>query len=141
MHAIVYSLLLHSFAWSSVMLEQCSNIMFVTGSDPGSSAAQVAHSAEQTTHVQVVKAPGNLVISAYVCCPDITLTITPDLKLPGQGQLLHIPLSGPAQHRLGGSALAQVFGQVTQPVKAYASGSKTSQRMLTATRRKCKQCC
>ena len=60
--------------------------------------------------MQVVKAPGNLVISAYVCCPDITLTVTPDLKLPGQGQLLHIPLAGSA-HRLGGSALAQVFGQ------------------------------
>uniref|UniRef100_K3XDU4 phosphoribosylformylglycinamidine synthase n=1 Tax=Setaria italica TaxID=4555 RepID=K3XDU4_SETIT len=30
---------------------------------------------------EVVKAPGNLVISAYVACPDITLTVTPDLKL------------------------------------------------------------
>ncbi|KAG6763698.1 hypothetical protein POTOM_031134 [Populus tomentosa] len=30
---------------------------------------------------EIVKAPGNLVISAYVTCPEITKTITPDLKL------------------------------------------------------------
>ena len=42
--------------------------------------------------LQVVKAPGNLVISAYVTCPDITLTVTPDLKLPGSGKLLWVDL-------------------------------------------------
>ncbi len=60
---------------------------------------------------QVVKAPGNLVISAYVTCPDITLTVTPDLKLPGRGRLLWVDLSGDRK-RLGGSALAQAYGQV-----------------------------
>ena len=30
---------------------------------------------------EVVKAPGNIVISAYCTCPDITLTVTPDLKV------------------------------------------------------------
>ena len=62
-------------------------------------------------HLQVVRCPGNLVISAYVCCPDITATVTPDLKLPGVGVLLHVPLA-PGHARLGGSALAQAFGQV-----------------------------
>ncbi|XP_061368958.1 probable phosphoribosylformylglycinamidine synthase, chloroplastic/mitochondrial [Gastrolobium bilobum] len=60
---------------------------------------------------EVVKAPGNLVISAYVTCPDITKTVTPDLKLEDDGVLLHIDLSKGKQ-RLGGSALAQAFDQV-----------------------------
>ena len=60
---------------------------------------------------ETVKSPGTLVISAYVTCPDITKTVTPDLKAPGKSKLLFIDL-GSGQNRLGGSALAQVFGQV-----------------------------
>ena len=60
---------------------------------------------------ETVKAPGSLVVSAYVSCPDITATVTPDLGLPGRGVLLYVDLGG-ARHRLGGSALAQVFGQI-----------------------------
>jgi phosphoribosylformylglycinamidine synthase len=60
---------------------------------------------------EVVKAPGALVVSAYVSCPDITQTVTPNLELPGRGRLLLIDLGG-GQHRLGGSALAQVYSQL-----------------------------
>ncbi len=60
---------------------------------------------------ETVKSPGTLVISAYVTCPDITKTVTPDLKAPGKSKILFIDL-GHGQDRLGGSALAQVFGQV-----------------------------
>jgi phosphoribosylformylglycinamidine synthase len=60
---------------------------------------------------EVVKAPGSLVISAYVGCPDITQTVTPNLELPGRGRLLFIDLGG-GQNRVGGSALAQVFSQL-----------------------------
>ncbi len=60
---------------------------------------------------ELVKAPGALVISAYVTCPDITRTVTPDLEHPGNGRLLYIDLGG-GNTRLGGSALAQVFGQL-----------------------------
>jgi phosphoribosylformylglycinamidine synthase len=60
---------------------------------------------------ETVKAPGSLVISAYVTCPDITKTVTPDLKLSDDGRLLYVDL-GRGQNRLGGSALGQVFGQV-----------------------------
>ena len=60
---------------------------------------------------ETVKAPGSLVVSAYVTCPDITKTLTPDLKLPGRGQIFYVDLGG-ARHRLGGSAFAQVFGQI-----------------------------
>jgi phosphoribosylformylglycinamidine synthase len=60
---------------------------------------------------ETVKSPGTLVISAYVTCPDITKTVTPDVKAPGRSSLLFIDL-GMGHNRLGGSALAQSFGQV-----------------------------
>ncbi|KAG1363667.1 putative phosphoribosylformylglycinamidine synthase, chloroplastic/mitochondrial [Cocos nucifera] len=60
---------------------------------------------------ELVKAPGNLVISAYVTCPNITMTVTPDLKLGNDGVLMHIDLAK-GKRRLGGSALAQAFDQV-----------------------------
>ncbi|MCY3776572.1 MAG: phosphoribosylformylglycinamidine synthase [Candidatus Aminicenantes bacterium] len=60
---------------------------------------------------ETVKAPGALVLSAYVTCPDVNGTVTPDLKLPGQGRLLFLDLAQ-GRNRLGGSALAQVYGQL-----------------------------
>ncbi|XP_071123747.1 phosphoribosylformylglycinamidine synthase-like [Mytilus edulis] len=61
---------------------------------------------------ETVKAPGTLVISVYAGCPDITATVTPDLKCPdGQGSLLYIDLSC-GKHRLGGSSLAHCYGQL-----------------------------
>ncbi|XP_053121790.1 phosphoribosylformylglycinamidine synthase [Hemicordylus capensis] len=74
------------------------------GKDSLSMAARVG--------METVKAPGTLVISAYAVCPDITATVTPDLKCPdGKGTLLHVVIS-PDRHRLGGSALAQCFSQL-----------------------------
>lgn len=78
------------------------------GKDSLSMAAKVVNP-DGTT--ETVKSPGTLVVSAYVTCPDITKTITPDLKLPGRGRLLFIDL-GKGRNRLGGSALAQCFGQI-----------------------------
>ena len=60
---------------------------------------------------ETVKAPGSLVVSAYSTSPDITKTLTPDLKLPGRGQLFYVDLGG-GRNRMGGSALAHVFGQI-----------------------------
>jgi phosphoribosylformylglycinamidine synthase len=61
---------------------------------------------------EVVKAPGELTLTCYVTCPDITKTITPDLKCPdGGSRLLFVDL-GCSKARLGGSSLAQVYGQV-----------------------------
>lgn len=73
------------------------------GKDSLSMAAQAAG--------ETVKAPGNLVISAYVTCPDISKTVTPDLKLGDDGLLLYVDLAK-GKHRLGGSALAHVFDQI-----------------------------
>ncbi len=75
------------------------------------SISMAARAPDGTGADETVKAPGSLVISAYVTCPDITKTVTPDLKLPGRGRLLYVDLGG-GRHRLGGSALAQVLGQV-----------------------------
>jgi phosphoribosylformylglycinamidine synthase len=60
---------------------------------------------------ETVMAPGNLVVSAYVGCPDITKVLTPDLKLGDDGVLLHVDLAT-GKRRLGGSALAQAYNQV-----------------------------
>jgi phosphoribosylformylglycinamidine synthase len=61
--------------------------------------------------METVKAPGSLVISAYVTCLDVNKTVTPDLKLPGEGRILYIDL-GNSKYRLGGSSFAHVFGQL-----------------------------
>lgn len=62
---------------------------------------------------EVVKAPGELTLTCYVTCPDVTKTVTPDLKCPGGSTttLLYIDL-GNGKARLGGSSLAQVYKQL-----------------------------
>ncbi|MGZ3568342.1 MAG: phosphoribosylformylglycinamidine synthase, partial [Thermodesulfobacteriota bacterium] len=60
---------------------------------------------------EIVKSPRELVVSAYATMPDITKVVTPDIKNPGHSQLLFIDISN-HRARLGGSALAQVYGQV-----------------------------
>lgn len=64
---------------------------------------------------EVVKAPGTLVLSLYAGVPDLSLIITPDIKLPSddgsKSHLLYIDLSN-NHHRLGCTALAQVFNQI-----------------------------
>ena len=78
------------------------------GKDSLSMAAKVrdAEGREET-----VRAPGTLVVSAYVSVPDVSRVVTPDLKAPGTGRLFLIDLA-PGRARTGGSALAQVFGQI-----------------------------
>ncbi|XP_050442491.1 phosphoribosylformylglycinamidine synthase [Adelges cooleyi] len=65
-----------------------------------------------------VKGPGSIVISTYAPCSDVRLVVTPDLKGPRQNlinktesSLIFIDLSG-GNKRLGGSALAQCYGQL-----------------------------
>jgi phosphoribosylformylglycinamidine synthase len=83
--------------------------MAVDGGKDSLSMAALAPTADGGS--ETVKAPGSLVVSAYVTCPDIRATVTPDLELPERGRLLFVDLGG-GRHRLGGSALAQVFGQI-----------------------------
>ena len=65
---------------------------------------------------EIVKAPGELTLTCYVTCPDVTKTVNPDLKCPLEGsKLLFIDL-GKGNARLGGSALAQVYNQIGNEV-------------------------
>ncbi|HYK88501.1 MAG TPA: phosphoribosylformylglycinamidine synthase [Acidobacteriota bacterium] len=73
------------------------------GKDSLSMAARVGET--------VVKAPGQVVISAYATMPDIMQAVTPDIKRPGESRLMLVD-PAPGKNRLGGSALAQAFGQV-----------------------------
>jgi len=83
--------------------------MAVDGGKDSVSMAALAPTAEGGQ--ETVRAPGALVISAYVTCPDIRKTVTPDLKLPDSGRLLWVDLGG-GRNRLGGSALAHAYEQV-----------------------------
>lgn len=62
---------------------------------------------------ETVKAPGELVLSLYAPCEDITNTVTPDLKRGNysDGVLLRVDLAC-GRRRLGGSALGQVYQQL-----------------------------
>lgn len=60
---------------------------------------------------ELVKSPRTVVVSGYAPVEDITKTITPDIKKPGESMLLHIDLSD-GKTRLGGSAFAQTLGQI-----------------------------
>ena len=80
------------------------NIAVDGGKDSLSMAARVRS--------ETIKSPGTLVVSTYVPCPDVTVRTTPDLKAPGMkqiGELIWVNIEG--KLRLGGSALAQAFGQ------------------------------
>ncbi len=78
------------------------------GKDSLSMAAKVVDPSGKT---EIVKSPGTLVISAYATCPDVTKVITPQIKKSGESRLLYIDL-GEGKYRLGGSALAHVYGQL-----------------------------
>ncbi len=73
------------------------------GKDSLSMAAKVAN--------EIVKSPGELVVSAYATMPDVTKVITPDFKKPGKSEIWLIDL-GNKKCRLGGSALAQTLNQI-----------------------------
>ena len=59
-----------------------------------------------------VTAPQTLVVSAFARCEDIRRTLTPQLRTDcGPTRLVYVDLSE-GRHQLGGSALAQVYGQL-----------------------------
>ncbi|VDP04056.1 unnamed protein product [Soboliphyme baturini] len=62
----------------------------------------------------IVRSPDTLVVTAYAPCPDITKTVTPDLKCPnGKGVILQVRFGSDFKHNyLGGSAVAQCFSQI-----------------------------
>ncbi|CAM9371456.1 unnamed protein product [Pylaiella littoralis] len=77
------------------------------GIDGGKDSLSMAARCED----ELVKSPGTLVMTLYCTCSDITKTVTPDLKLKGTGRLLYVDL-GQGKARVGGTCLAQVYGQL-----------------------------
>ncbi len=94
-----------ALAMSSMMIDL--GMALDGGKDSLSMAARVTHPSGEH---ELVKSPGTLVISAYVTCPDVNKVVTPDIKRPGSSRLLYVDL-GEGRYRLGGSALAQCYGQ------------------------------
>ena len=74
---------------------------------------------------EVVKAPGMLTLTAYCTCPDVTKVVTPDLKKPGNSSVIFVDLAPSGKRRLGGTALAQVFGQIGDCSPDVGDGSAT----------------
>lgn len=61
-----------------------------------------------------VTAPLSLVVSAFARCEDVRKTMTPQLRTDqGPTRIIYIDLSE-GRHHLGGTALAQVYGQIGQ---------------------------
>lgn len=74
------------------------------GKDSLSMAAKVSDT--------LVKSPGTLTLTSYAACPNITLTVTPDLKAFNQGGTLLLVDLGQGRCRVGGTALTTVFSQL-----------------------------
>ncbi len=88
-----------------------------------------------------VVAPLSLVVTAFAPVADTRLTLTPKLRTDRSTALLLIDL-GQGRNRLGGSALAQVFGQVGQRAPdvhtpAHLAGFFRATRRLMAEGRLC----
>ncbi len=59
-----------------------------------------------------VTAPLSLIVSAFAPCVDVRRTLTPQLRVLEQHTVLVLIDLGHGRNRLGGSALAQVYGQL-----------------------------
>ena len=87
---------------------------------------------------ELCKCPGEITISLYCGCPDVTLTVTPDLKRPQDAELLLVQVAGD-QARCGGSILAHVYGRLgdvsadcEKPVaQSLRKAFKVTQELLT----------
>lgn len=110
------------------------------GKDSLSMAAAAPGEAEDGKGEGKVKAPPQVVVSAYALVPDITCRLTTDIKSPGESQLVHVDVSG-GRRRLGGSAFAQTLSQVgalspdLDDPNALASAFRVLQRLLADERR------
>ncbi len=97
------------------LIEKELGLRISVGKDSLSMTAKTLVEKAQEIVEMTISAPGTLVATAFAPCDDITKTITPDLKKPGESNLLFIDLACGKQ-RLGGSALAQVYKQAGDEV-------------------------
>ena len=67
------------------------------------------------TGIALIVAPLSLVVSSFAPVNDVRLTLTPDLKPDGEGEvscLVYVNLGAKGEAPLGATALAQVYGQL-----------------------------
>lgn len=86
---------------------QKSDIAAIGGKDSLSLATKAKNPNGQE---EIVKGPMELVIGASAPMKNVTLKVTPDFKNPGN-RIIFVDLAN-GENRLGGSALAQAYGQV-----------------------------
>jgi len=90
------------------------------GMDGGKDSLSMAAKVDGAT----VKAPGQVAVSVYGMVKDVRLTVTPDLKPVPGSLLLFVDLSVAGtldRGALGGSALAQVYGQIGNDAPDFVS--------------------
>ena len=77
----------------------------------GKDSMSMRTSWQQDGEARSVTAPVSLIVSAFCPVPDVRLAVTPQLQPNVDAALVLIDL-GRGAHRLGGSALCQVFGEL-----------------------------
>ena len=97
----------------SEMVKACKAMVDVmralgVGVDGGKDSLSMATNTPNGT----VKSPGQLALTVYAMCPDVTKVLTPDLKPDGAKEIYFIDLSSESAGELGGTALAQVFNSL-----------------------------
>jgi phosphoribosylformylglycinamidine synthase len=78
---------------------------------------------EEGDRKKEVVAPLSLIVSAFAPCPDVRRTLTPQLAADVATRLILVDL-GSGRNRLGGSVLAQVYGQSGNEVPDVDSAGK-----------------
>eukprot|EP01032_Pedospumella_encystans_P013082 gene13082-15084_t len=86
------------------------------GKDSLTMAAQVGE--------ETVKCPGQVLLTCYALCTDITNVLTPDFKHPERGLILYVDL-GEGYYRLGGTTLSTVYNQAGRPFQPKLSLRKS----------------
>jgi len=85
---------------------------------------------------KAVTAPLSLIVSAFAPVADVRKTVTPDIKCCDEGSSLLLFDLGNGRHRLGASALTQVYGQIghegpdLDDVPQFRNFFETLQQML-----------
>lgn len=90
-------------------VQAMSEIMIALGIAPDGGKDSLSMAA--TVEGELVKAPGQLVVLGYAPVPDIRKVVTPDIKRRG-GSCIGLIDLGAGKDRLGGSSLAQAYGQL-----------------------------
>jgi phosphoribosylformylglycinamidine synthase len=97
----------------AVALDLCPKLG--VGIPVGKDSMSMRSSWEDEGRLQEVVGPLSLIVSAFASCEDVRGTLTPHLHTERETELIFVDLAS-GRRRLGGSILAQVFGQTGNEV-------------------------